>query len=68
MNPPPLVQEVPEPQISEGGEGSGEAPPSLHLRLFWGCAALMQEKGCAARQTFALNCSDPSCVLQRDKD
>lgn len=40
MNPPPLVQEVPEPQISEGGEDSGEAPPSLYLCLFWGCAAV----------------------------
>ena len=40
MNPPLLVQETLEPQISEGGEGSGEAPPSLHLSLSWGCAAV----------------------------
>lgn len=35
MNPPLLVQEVLRPQISEGGEGTGEAPPSLHLALSW---------------------------------
>lgn len=40
MNPPLLVQEVLEPKISEGGEASGEASPSLHLSLSWGCAAV----------------------------
>lgn len=57
MNPPFLVQETLEPQSSEGGEGSGD------LSLPWGCAAVSR-----GRQTSALCCSDPACVLQRDND
>lgn len=57
MNPPFLVQETLEPQTSEGGERSGD------LSLSWGCAAVSHGK-----QTSALCCSDPACVLQRAND